>query len=368
MTIKEFYTDSILILPKTIPLDQTYRTYLSNLLDNYIRKLKDISPDEIKIDGLKKPIKITRIVEIQRNFIKGILDTIDKYYDGQPFKAYELFSEVLNYRIGKYKNLLNINEFSMNQAFYRIRINEENFPFNQNEMFHIPFESRGKVTAQRYSIPGFPSLYLANSIYVAWEELLRPNIDKLQAVKLVSKGIIKYLDLTHTTAVNTKFNNLSYKYLMTWPLIAACSIKVKSPKDSFKPEYIIPQLLLQYVRNQGAIDGIKYCSTHIEGNSVQGISNIYNFVMPVKENNDRGLCSQLTSMFEISATVSQQLLEISAGRKTFLYNKEDNKVLDDKIPLLEIIQGKKYPYSYSAIGHLEYILNSLETMQFTDSK
>ncbi|MFW1494652.1 hypothetical protein ACEV9S_24505, partial [Vibrio parahaemolyticus] len=55
---------------------------------------------------------------------------------------------------------------------------------------------------------------------------------------------------------------------MTWPLIAACSIRVKNPSDNFKPEYIIPQLLLQWARDYKSIDGIRYTSTHIEATSL----------------------------------------------------------------------------------------------------
>lgn len=33
-------------------------------------------------------------------------------------------------------------------------------------------------------------------------------------------------------------------YLIIWPLMAACSVRVKNTTNTFKPEYIIPQLLL----------------------------------------------------------------------------------------------------------------------------
>jgi len=51
---------------------------------------------------------------------------------------------------------------------------------------------------------------------------------------------------------------------MIWPLVLACSVKVKNIEDDFKPEYIIPQLLLQWVRERDDIDGISYQTTHID--------------------------------------------------------------------------------------------------------
>lgn len=41
-------------------------------------------------------------------------------------------------------------------------------------MFHIPITMRRQVGTERYSIPGYPCLYLGNSIYVCWEEMNRP--------------------------------------------------------------------------------------------------------------------------------------------------------------------------------------------------
>ena len=80
-----------------------------------------------------------------------------------------------------YQELLNIKVFNKNYSFYRIRIHKTNFTLSQQEFFHIPFNLRGKVKTQRFSIPGFPSLYLGTTIYVCWEELNRPNINEFQA-------------------------------------------------------------------------------------------------------------------------------------------------------------------------------------------
>lgn len=361
MTLQEIYSDKHLLLPKAIPKGKSYRAYLTELFDKYIELLKGISPSIIKIDGLKTKTNLSSVIKIQEEFIKGITDTIELYFDGQPAKAYTKFSEVIEFRKGKYKKILNINKFDLDENFYRIRKKEENFPLSSFEMFHIPFDSRGKVSTQRYSIPGFPSLYLAKTLYVAWEELNRPSLDSFQAVRLISKKTISYLDLTTNDWGTNNLNKTAYKYLMTWPLIAACSIKVKDYSDTFKPEYIIPQLLLQWVRNTGEIDGIKYNSTHIDKTALLDEGDLYNLVLPVKENKDEGYCSHLTSLFEITETISKQLLEYSTGGQTFLYRKEELDKINKKIPTLEIIKGRKFPYSYSVLGQMELTLDYMKT-------
>lgn len=62
------------------------------------------------------------------------------------------------------------------------------------------------------------------------------------------------------------------KYICTYPLRAACSIAVEHPNSSFVEEYIIPQLLLQWVLEDGYFDGIRYesCSPSEEVKSLGG--------------------------------------------------------------------------------------------------
>lgn len=41
------------------------------------------------------------------------------------------------------------------------------------------------------------------------------------------------------------WNDNPEKYLLFFPIIIACSFKVNNENDSFKPEYIIPQLIME---------------------------------------------------------------------------------------------------------------------------
>ena len=52
--------------------------------------------------------------------------------------------------------------------------------------------------------------------------------------------------------------NYLLKYLYTYPLRAACSVIVEHPNDKFKEEYIIPQILLQWIRKDKGFSGVKY--------------------------------------------------------------------------------------------------------------
>ncbi|WP_242269100.1 hypothetical protein [Bacillus cereus group sp. BfR-BA-01352] len=100
----------------------------------------------------------------------------------------------------------------------------------------------------------------------SWEELNKPDLNTVQTSVFKSDDI-SYIDLSTPPVVFIekiikKFYDFGtimkerlfadrlnepnevISYLIIWPLMAACSIHVKNTTDTFKPEYIIPQLLL----------------------------------------------------------------------------------------------------------------------------
>lgn len=361
MKFEEIFNDRHLLLPKNIPSNRDFRTYLNDMFNNYIELLEEISPKIIKLKGQKNSSNLQTGILRQKELIKGINTAIGHYYDGRPFLAYQEFAKTMETRVARYRSMLNIRRYLAEHNFYRIRIKNDNQVFSSNEMFHIPFQFRGKVSTQRYSIPGFPSLYLGSSLYVCWEELDRPKIDEFQAVRLQSKKEIIFLDLTYPKFDKNEIDAEAYKYIMTWPLIAACSIRVKNSSDNFKPEYIIPQLLLQWARDNKGIDGIRYTSTHIESKSLASHTGLSNLVLPVKENKNSGFCNELKTTFDITETLSWQLLEFASAGQAYLYTQTEIDILNKKVPKLEIIKSVKSNYATTSFGKLERYLNNLGT-------
>ncbi len=113
--------------------------------------------------------------------------------------------------------------------------------YTKEGMFHVPFESRIKIETQRYSIAGLPCLYLGNSAYVCWLEMGKPNLDSLNMAlieKTTNTDRLRILDLS-LTAEQVKQCYLcgeyseifAEDYLMMWPLIALCSIALKTKRE-----------------------------------------------------------------------------------------------------------------------------------------
>ncbi|PDZ86278.1 hypothetical protein COO00_19785 [Bacillus toyonensis] len=169
---------------------------------------------------------------------------------------------------------------------YNSRVQREQIHKINKENNLIMLELRGIVSTNRYSIPGLPCIYLGSSPLTCWEELNKPDLNMVQTSVFKSDDI-SYIDLSTPPVVFIekiikKFDDFGtimkerlfadrlnepnevISYLIIWPLMAACSVRVKNTTDTFKPEYIIPQLLLQFIRYNGFFDGVSYFSTKVD--------------------------------------------------------------------------------------------------------
>ncbi len=361
MTFQELLKNEILKLPKIQSTDLSFDKYIEKLLNDFLNIVNQLDGDKLQFnDG--ESINIQFIKKTQKVIVEGLINTLKEYYNGFPFKSYTYLDRTLRNEIKDLYAILKQKEYSLDENFYRIRYKEDNFLFKVSEMFHIPFQMREKVTTQRFSIPGFPSLYLGRTLYVCWEELNRPQINSFQAVRLKNIKKVKVLDLTPPIITEENINSIEvYRYFMTWPLIACCSVKVKDYSNTFKPEYVIPQLLLQWVRDNDQLDGIRYKSTHIPHSLYRQEGELTNLVLPVKENKEAGHCTELIDTFELTEVVSRQIYELSMGGGITLFTSNELNYIDKKLPKLEWIKGTEYSYSGSVLGQLEYYLDHLET-------
>jgi hypothetical protein len=357
MTIREFLSKDYFLLPKYQPPKQDFKITIFKLLDQFISLIDEIRAEHYFEDISEFNLEV--IYDRQIRLTSKIKESINCAYDGRPFKAYESLKEGLNSDLKNFFEVMNVIPISPETNFYRIRIHKENYPLTMDNFFHIPFNLRGKVKTQRFSIPGFPSLYLGNSLYVCWEELKRPNINDFQAVRIKSTTTLNVIDLSPTPAHSTP--RMLYRFLMTWPLVLASSVTVRNHDDAFKPEYIIPQLLLQWVRETQQVDGIAYQTTNIDYSKSLSKGNFTNFVFPVKENKTRGLCDVLKNKFEITNAISNQLNQLDSAGGSLFYNSEELNNLNLNIQTIEFIQGRKAIYGHSILGLLERQLNSLPT-------
>ncbi|RJQ94565.1 hypothetical protein D5Y78_24095, partial [Salmonella enterica subsp. enterica serovar Schwarzengrund] len=138
-------------------------------------------------------------------------------------------------------------------------------------------------------------------LYICWCEMDKPDFDKLYISSCITdkeddKALILSLsaDFRYKARLFLRRKNAPkpiekyststmLSYLALWPLILACNYLKKHNDASFIQEYIIPNLLMQWISrdiNNNNIIGIAYRSTKLPANtdSRKGI----NVVLPPK--------------------------------------------------------------------------------------
>lgn len=362
LKIEKIINDNIEIF--NVPNENTtnnsyYPDYLKSLLLKYesffITFLNDLINKEIPTTDNKKNVILKEI----KNFNKVITETIDKYFTGKPYDANKIFSDGIR---DTFLEFLQIEtEIPKGKTFFRARIGNEK-QYSRKDLFHIEFENRHLVSTNRYSIPGVPALYLGDSSYVCWEEFNRPRFRELWFSRMQNTEPIKIIEILLVKDALKKINDENdysrvkiihlLKYLIYFPLTLSCTIKVKK-NGGFKPEYIISQMLLEYVLKNEEIDGIKFPSTKI---SYEKVSNIdcYNYIFPVKTSKKEGICNKLEKLFNLTDPTSLEMLELlnnPAEPVTYLYSGQKNAE-----QTIELMKDEKLFYLNTSFGKIEHEL------------
>ncbi len=195
--------------------------------------------------------------------INTIIDVVKSYMRGDIHQCINDFKEWC-----KDSADFTTTQIRHNDVYFRIRLKDNSRKtFDRKDLFHVPFDKRGTVSTKRYSIPGYPCLYLGRSIYVCWEELKRPALSDFATSAFKAMENILLLDLRLKKEMQS--SDECEKYLMMLPVIIACSLFVTNEDDNFKPEYIIPQLLLHVIVKNNQNEQVEMQND--EGNRVSGI-------------------------------------------------------------------------------------------------
>ncbi|HDD9541679.1 TPA: hypothetical protein PBQ66_003988 [Escherichia coli] len=293
--------------------------------------------------------RIKTIEKIQH----GLTNSLKAFLSGDIKGAYDIFDEVLSYPT-VYRHLRRISIplkeiCNKHKPLFRVRKSDRPV-VTRKEIFHIPFTHRHLVNAQRYSVAGLPCLYLGSSLYICWQEMDKPDFDKLYLSSFISWDEESYIlnlaaDFLYSRTakgfygdISNRDNLIKISYLTLWPLIIACNYLKQNENSSFNQEYIIPNLLMQWISRleDRAIVGIAYRSTKIKRTANSHLAT--NVVLPPKVNYEdtitKPYCQKLLSMFEFTQPVSWQVL------KTLDY-KIDNKINQEQEKAIHLLKQKE---------------------------
>lgn len=235
---------------------------------------------------------------------KRFREVVNQYLEGDIIKAMQSLREIV--KDDASKNFILPNAcLKKGTRLYRMRKTDKYHLLERKGLFHVPLDKRSGLANARYSLNGFPCLYLGTTLYVCWEEMRRPDIEKVNFVKMTALRDINVVSTLCPETFSTE------RDVILFFIFALCSKEVKDDNETFKFSYAFPEMLLHLLINdkneKGKITepyGIKYISSKFFENdgrfSSEGL--FYNYVIPVygEEDTDDHLCKGLKEAFKVS--------------------------------------------------------------------
>lgn len=213
-------------------------------------------------------------LKIIRKFSKKIIEAINCYYVADIAKSNTIVKNLLG-DIGEDPfavNTLNNScafpgDHSQELQFFRSRIGNPSKAFTAKEMSILPLSLRSKSGNYRFSIPGNPSLYLANSSYGCWIETGFPSEIDFNVSPVILDGTQRIFNLAVTIRDFHHLNDFEstrvHCWLKLYMLSIATSYRIKEEGRTFRSEYIISQAIMMACKKLG-YDGVAYYSKRVD--------------------------------------------------------------------------------------------------------
>jgi len=321
-----------------------FNVTLDKLFSHYIKQI-ELLPDENSSFDNRVRVNVKDIKRICGLLLKAV----NHYHNGFPAKAYSSFERAMNLLMETplkiyQKNVLEQFELPSDRyrvddglKLFRVVSVEDNKPYSRIRVFHTPYNLRSKVSTSRYSIAGYPSLYLGTTVALCCEEInMNPHKNfalvsmfKLERtfeytntnIRVIELGVkpqdfldIDYYNESHDRRIAPdllKDRSTRSAYLLWYPLIASCSYIRTNKNDPFAAEYVIPQLLMQWVRNEiGSNTGDEYAQLvgirYFSCASVKASDMGFNYVFPTSGQQKSGelpYCAVLSKAFRLTNPV-----------------------------------------------------------------
>lgn len=237
--------------------------YLDDLKKKYEIVLKQAGDAEADRESLK----------ILKKFKNKILEALKYYYQADIEKCNTIIRNLIK-DIGE--NSFAVSSLNESCAFpgiagteiqfFRGRTGNPSNAYLAKDMLHLPLKLRAKSGNYRFSIPGNPSLYLANSSYGCWIEMGFPPENDFNVSPVLLDGTQKVFNLAVSIRDFHALNNFEESRVHCWlklyMLTIATSYRIKETGRTFKSEYIISQSIMMACKRLG-YDGVAYYSKRV---------------------------------------------------------------------------------------------------------
>lgn len=307
MTKKELYKQLMMLVPVK-PSTKNFSSTLDERFKVYQKRIESL-------DEVDRPDQWDELLHRVNQLCAGIKRAINAENTGRRHSAYSIIKNQLDGYKSKGAEIKGLREYAeyiyvipKGTSFYRMREMkpQERKGMTVKDIFHIPFDKRGIVPTNRYSVPGYPCLYLSRYVYGCWEELERPDFGTIMVSRFENNEAIRLLDLRIPS--KEKWETDMTNCLIYFPLVISTMIQVKNPEDNYKPEYTIPQLLMEWLisHNYGSHEedrfiGIAYTSAQKNDDFNFPEDSFDNYAIPVvkpKVRSKSKYCDKLKGIFK----------------------------------------------------------------------
>lgn len=219
----------------------------------------------------------------------------------------------------------NLSRVEKGMVFYRMRVVsiEDRKKLKRKDIFHLPFDKKGEVKTQRFSVPGYPCLYLSHRLYGCWEEMGRPDFGTVMVSKYQAVDGFSVFDLRVPS--QEKWEKNIEQCIKLFPLVIASMVQVQKESDPYKPEYLIPQLLTEWVISHNKdlrgeekskeVLGILYTSAQKNDDFDFPFDSYDNYAIPVlKPLSRKKYCERLKGLFMLTIPTYYDLEVLKNGQ------------------------------------------------------
>ena len=312
MKIQELFDSPVMRLPLDRD-DEDLEQYLAKIFGSYLNTIK-------ALDARDHLCARIQAAESEISQLGDWIQTaVRRYLGGSPGAAYTEILKGINFVYPRLRELQSLDIDSKDVGrLYRVA-DAKAKPANRERLFHAPFHLRHKVGQHRYGIPGFPCLYLGGSLELCLAECRIDSsvVPGVAIAEFAFRKTVKILDFGYRPAVladqagrlskkvagsNAPLEKFIIDYAVSWPLIAAASIGVLHDGDPFVPEYIVPQMILQWIMSSNECEGLRYFSTRFRPPSLRAE---LNYVFPAKHGGgpQTGYSQELKDAFELTEPI-----------------------------------------------------------------
>lgn len=212
-------------------------------------------------------------LNIIKKYKSKILEAVREYYNADVENCYHIIRNLIK-DVGDdpfaVSGINNSHAFPVSTVkelqLFRCRTGNPLNAYSAKDMLHLPKTLRSKSGNYRFSIPGNPCMYLANSSYGCWIETGFPADIDFNVSPVLLDGKQKVFNLAVSVRDIYSQGKINERNVHTWlkllMLTIATSFMVKEENRTFRSEYIISQSIMMGCKKCG-YDGVVYYSKRV---------------------------------------------------------------------------------------------------------